>query len=126
MTSILLLTLLSWLHSHPCAPPPAAALIGSVSLLPVEKVVRSDVTKEAGRVFRGFEMKSLSKLEASNPAGRGVISFPLASKKSVPVIQLSVATDVRIRGRGHIAVELERLVVDRQGVGDHVGTQCDG
>ncbi len=90
MTSILLLTLLSWLHCHP-------GVIGSVSLLPVAKVVASDVLKEAGRVFRGIEMKSLSKLVASNPAGRGVISFPLASKKLSQSTVLGGPTDVGCR-----------------------------
>src|SRR5436309_2559118 len=42
MMSILLLTLLSWLH---CQSEPVAELIGRMSLLPVANVVSSDVQK---------------------------------------------------------------------------------
>src|SRR5262245_24572249 len=75
ITSVLLLTLLSWLHCHP-------GVIGSVSLLPVANVDGSAVLK----LPFAFVAKSLSKPEVLKPglftaSGRTGDGWPLELKK---------------------------------------------
>ena len=102
MTSILLLTLLSLLHCQP--------EIGRVSLLPVAYVEASAVLN----VPFGLRTKSLLKPAAVNPFGSGFFLTPAAVKRLSqsngcrlpPVFVVVLAM--------HVAVELERLVVDRQ------------
>ena len=121
--SILLLTLLSWLHCHP--------EMFRVSLLPVAKVVVSFVQKVVDVIFVSEQLVLRTDLDPEVPdevavgeavsAGgwsRGIECprhvVPIRVEQAVPVGRLRAWGRKGVPGRGGFAVELELEIVDRE------------